>query len=113
MVVGALGTWATALGIVSVAGTRSEDGWFVLGAGVLGLVAIWSSMLHESLLPAILAVLCGLAGAVVSGIDLHKLASIGTTSFFGNHYGLSTRNGAYISRSAPRLRSLGLRSRLP
>jgi hypothetical protein len=83
MIVGALGTWATALGIVSVTGTRGEDGWFVLGAGVVGLIALWSRMLHESVAPAVLAVLCGMAGGIVSGIDLHKLASVGTTNFLG------------------------------
>jgi Protein of unknown function (DUF2510) len=83
MVVGALGTWATALGVVSVAGTRGEDGWFVVGAGVVGLVALWSRMLHNSVAPAVIAVLCGVAGGLVSGIDLHKLASVGTTNFLG------------------------------
>jgi len=42
MVIGGFGTWATALGIVSIPGTRGEDGWFVIGAAVVGLMAVWS-----------------------------------------------------------------------
>jgi hypothetical protein len=83
MIVGALGTWATAFGIVSVPGTRGEDGWVVLGAGVVGLIALWSRMLHDSPGAAALAVLCGIVGGGVSGFDLHKVASVGTTSFLG------------------------------
>ena len=62
MIIGTLGTWATALGIVSISGTRG-DGWLVVAAAVVGLAALWSRVLRESAGSAVLAMLCGVAGA--------------------------------------------------
>jgi hypothetical protein len=82
MIVGALGSWATAFGIVSVPGTRG-DGWFVVAAAVAGLSALWTYAVQARTWPLIAAVLAGLGGAGVSAYDLHKLRGIGAQSFFG------------------------------
>lgn len=82
MVVGGLGTWATALGIVSVSGTRG-DGWIVVGAAVGALFALWGYAMRPRVWIGLAAALFGTGGAVASAIDLHKLAGIGTSSFFG------------------------------
>jgi hypothetical protein len=103
MIVGGLGPWASALGIVSVSGTRAEDGWVVIAVAGLGLAAVWSRMLRESLSAAIAAVICGLIGAVVSGIDLHKLARAGasSSSFFGRQVQLvQVEWGIYLAVGA-------------
>jgi hypothetical protein len=82
MVAGGLGTWATALSIVSVPGTRG-DGWFVVGAGVAGVCALWANAMDRRSSEVFAAIVFGGVGAAASGIDLHKLAGIGATSFFG------------------------------
>jgi hypothetical protein len=69
----------------------------------LGLAAVWSRMLRESLSAAIAAVICGLIGAVVSGIDLHKLARAGasSSSFFGRQVQLvQVEWGIYLAVGA-------------
>lgn len=83
MGVGAVGTWATALGFISVAGTSGEDGLVVLGASVAGLLALWARTSRNGVGPGIAAMLFGAIGAVIAGVDLHKLSGIGTTDFFG------------------------------
>jgi hypothetical protein len=83
MGVGAIGTWATALGFISVAGTSGEDGDVVLGVAVLGLLALWARTRRGAVWPAIAAALCGAVGGGISGVDLHKLSGIGTSEFFG------------------------------
>ncbi len=83
MGIGAVGTWATALGFISIAGTNAEDGQVVLGVAVLGLLALWARTRRDALWPAIVALLCGAVGAAITGIDLHKLSEIGTSEFFG------------------------------
>jgi hypothetical protein len=83
MGVGAVGTWATALGFISIAGTSGEDGQVVLGAAVVGLLALWVRARRDAVWPALVALLCGAVGGGISGVDLHKLSGIGTSDFFG------------------------------
>jgi hypothetical protein len=83
MGVGAVGTWATALGFISIAGTSGEDGQVVLGAAVVGLLALWVRTRRDAVWPALVALLCGVVGGGISGVDLHKLSGIGTSDFFG------------------------------
>jgi Protein of unknown function (DUF2510)/DNA methylase len=83
MGVGAVGTWATALGFISIAGTSGEDGQVVLGAAVVGLLALWVRTRRDAVWPALVALLCGAVGGGISGVDLHKLSGIGTSDFFG------------------------------
>jgi hypothetical protein len=85
MGVGAVGTWATALGFISVAGTAGEDGLVVLGSSVAGLMALWARTRRNGVGPGIAAMLFGAVGAGIAGVDLHKLSGIGTTDFFGRH----------------------------
>ena len=82
MVIGALGSWATALNIVSVSGTRG-DGWLVIGAALIGVASLWGCIERRSLTLGLIAVLCGIAGAAVSAIDLNQLASVKSVNFFG------------------------------
>ncbi|MGA2165788.1 MAG: DUF2510 domain-containing protein [Solirubrobacteraceae bacterium] len=83
MGVGAVGTWATALGFISIAGTSGEGGQVVLGAAVVGLLALWVRTQHDAVWPALVALLFGAVGGGISGVDLHKLSGIGTSDFFG------------------------------
>jgi uncharacterized protein DUF2510 len=63
MIIGGLGPWATAFGTLDISGTKG-DGWIVVGAGALGLVALWFFFAGQRRLAlAVLAGLCGLAGA--------------------------------------------------
>jgi hypothetical protein len=87
MVIGALGSWATALNIVSVSGTRG-DGWLVIGAALIGVASLWGCVRRRSLALGSLAVLCGIAGAAVSVIDLNKLLSVKSVNFFGQQLSL-------------------------
>jgi Protein of unknown function (DUF2510)/SnoaL-like domain len=82
MGVGGVGAWATALGIVPVSGTRG-DGWLLVVAGVAGLCALWTYAMRPRVWPLLAAILIGGTGAAVSGVDLHKIASVGATSLFG------------------------------
>ncbi len=82
MVIGGLGTWATALSIVSISGTRG-DGWLVVAAAVAGICALWGWGLRPRLWLLLAAVLFGAGGAATSGVDLHKIAGVGATSLFG------------------------------
>jgi hypothetical protein len=66
MVVGGVGTWATALGIVSVSGTRG-DGWIVAGAAVGALFALWGYAMRPRVWIGLAAALFGAGSAVASG----------------------------------------------
>jgi len=99
-VVGGLGTWATAFGLISVSGTRG-DGWLVVAAGVLGGAAVLIYVARPRAWAAAVAGLAGAGGAVVSGIDLHQLAAAEPTGFFGQRVGLVEPGwGIYLSVGA-------------
>ena len=99
-VVGGLGTWATAFGLISVAGTRG-DGWLVVAAGVLGGAALLIYAARPRAWPAVVAGLAGTGGAVVSGIDLHQLTAAESSSFFGQRVMLVEPGwGIYLSVGA-------------
>jgi len=83
MGIGAVGTWATALGFISIAGTAGEDGQVVLGAAAVGLLLLWARARTGAVWPAALAMLSGAVGTAISGIDLHKVSGIGTSDFMG------------------------------
>jgi uncharacterized protein DUF2510 len=83
MIIGGLGPWATAFGTLDISGTKG-DGWIVVGAGALGLVALWFFFAGQRRLAlAVLAGLCGLAGAGTAIYDLVKLSGAGSEEFFG------------------------------
>jgi hypothetical protein len=83
MGIGTVGTWATALGFISIAGSSVEAGQVVLGLAVVGLLGLWARALRGARWPVLIALVCGGIGAAISGIDLHKLSGIGTSDFFG------------------------------
>jgi hypothetical protein len=82
MVIGGIGTWATALNFISVSGTRG-DGWIVIAAAVVAIGCLWACVLRGSVLLGLVAIACGVGGAVVSAIDLHKVAAAPSVNFFG------------------------------
>lgn len=87
MVIGALGSWATALNVVSISGTRG-DGWLVIAAATIGVAGLWGCVRRRSMALGLLAVICGLGGAAVSAIDLHKITSVKSASFLGQQLNL-------------------------
>ncbi len=99
-VVGGLGTWATAFGLVSVSGTRG-DGWLVVAAGVIGGASLLIYASRPRAWAAVVAGLAGAGGAVVSGIDLHQLAGAESSSFFDQRVRLvEPAWGIYLSVGA-------------
>ncbi len=87
MIVGGLGTWATALGFVSISGTHG-DGWIVVGAGALGLASLWGYAMDGRALTLLAAVAFGVVGGGTSGYDLHKIVGVGATDLFGKQFQL-------------------------
>ena len=75
MALGAFGPWATALG-ASVSGIDgSNDGWIVLGAAVVALVALLSFAREPGGGKILLCVLAAIAGAATTIYDRHNISS--------------------------------------
>jgi hypothetical protein len=82
MVVGGFGPWATALGI-SVSGTDGGDGWFLIVPGLLALGLLFIQVsVPGARWPMILVALLGALGALVAGIDLNDINSLGSQDAF-------------------------------
>jgi hypothetical protein len=77
MVVGAVGPWASVLGILTINGTDDgKDGWIVIAAGALVAVFLVPFAITRRrwlLLPPVLA---AAAGAVTAGYDISDIKSL-------------------------------------
>jgi hypothetical protein len=114
MIVGGLGTWATALAVISISGTRG-DGWIAVAAAAASLCALWAWAMRPRAWLMIAAALFGAGSAVAVGIDLHKIAGIGSTSFFGKQvqlvhpaWGIYLAMGASVALAGFALATAGL-----
>ncbi len=83
MVIGVLGTWVTALNFLSISGTQGADGLLVLGTAAFGAALLGGYAFRRLRILLVFAVLCGAVGALAAGYDLHRVASGGTSDFFG------------------------------
>jgi hypothetical protein len=82
MVVGGFGPWATALG-VTISGTDGGDGWFLIVPGLLALGLLFVQVsVPSARWPMILVALLGALGALVAGIDLNDINSLGGQDAF-------------------------------
>jgi hypothetical protein len=82
MIVGALGPWAKALGIVSVSGVDG-DGWFVVAAAVVAAFLLWRHAQAGGRGPLVGIIVAGAVAAAVCAIDLIDIQSKSSTEFFG------------------------------
>jgi Short C-terminal domain len=87
MVIGAFGPWGkalTAFGSVSISGTDgSNDGWLVVGAAVLGTVALVAASRRKSVFLAVFIGLLGVGSAGVCLIDRQEIEGFETDSVLG------------------------------
>lgn len=75
MVIGAIGPWATAFGIISLAGTDG-DGVFVLIAGlIVGGMALLRYLKGARVWTLVVALLAAIAGAAISIYDMADIQS--------------------------------------
>jgi hypothetical protein len=100
-IVGAFGPWATALGFITVNGTRG-DGWIVIAAAAVGLAALAAWLRgRERWWPLAVVVLGAVAATVTAGYDLHELRGAGDEDFFGRRVSLvSAEWGIYLALGA-------------
>jgi hypothetical protein len=74
MAVGAIGPWATALGVVDVSGTNGGDGWVVIVVAGVAVLGLFVSALRPA---AIIALITALIGGAVGVVDLNDIESRG------------------------------------
>jgi hypothetical protein len=114
MVIGGLGTWATALAVISISGTRG-NGWIVVAAAAASLCALWAWAMRPRVWLMFAAAFFAAGSAVAVGIDLHKIAGIGSTSFFDKElqlvhpaWGIYLAMGASVALAGFALATAGL-----
>lgn len=73
MVVGGLGPWATALGVVDVSGTKG-DGWIAIFLGALAAAVLWFA---KGKAGPVVALIAGAIGLLVAIIDFADISSLG------------------------------------
>lgn len=77
MVVGAIGPWASVLGVITIDGTDDgKDGWIVLGGAVVGAVFVGLFVLTRRRWLLLLAVLAGAAGVATAAYDIGDIKSL-------------------------------------
>jgi hypothetical protein len=87
MLIGALGPWATALGLVSKAGVDG-DGVLVVGAAIFAVGFLWNHAQTGGSGVLIAAMVIGLVSAAVCAYDLYDIRSQSDTEFLGEKVNL-------------------------
>jgi hypothetical protein len=91
MVVGAVGPWAKVL-FVTIDGTDDgKDGWIVVGAAAVAVIALLITALVRRRWLAVLSVLAGSAAAATAAYDISDINS------FGGHGIVSAEWGIYLA----------------
>ena len=85
MIIGGVGPWATAYGMLSLSGT-SMHGWRAVTVGVLGLAMLGLHKLRGARLPLIVAGVAGALAAVQAIATLEKINSDGAITVLGQQY---------------------------
>jgi hypothetical protein len=80
MAIGAFGPWAKILNLVTVNGTdESGDGWIVIGAAIVGAIALalWRAQGRNWLALAAVAAAAALATTIYDRVDLERTTTNG------------------------------------
>jgi hypothetical protein len=85
MIVGGVGPWATAFGVVSLSGT-SMHGWRAVMVGAVGLAMLGLHQLRGARLPLIVAGVAAALGALQAIATLGKINSGGAVTVLGQQY---------------------------
>src|SRR5258705_5608576 len=85
LIVGGVGPWATAFGVLSLSGT-SMHGWRAVMVGVVGLAMLGLHQLRGARLPLIVAGVAGALGAMLAIAGWDKINSGGAVTVLGRQY---------------------------
>jgi hypothetical protein len=85
VVIGGVGPWATAFGVMSLSGT-SMEGWREVIAGIVALAMLGLYQLLGARLPLILAGIAGALGAMQALATLARIHSGGAVTVLGQQY---------------------------
>jgi hypothetical protein len=85
MIVGGVGPWATAFGVLSLSGT-SMHGWRSVMVGVVGLAMLGLYQLRGARLPLIVAGVAGALGAIQAIATMGRINSGGAVFVLGQEY---------------------------
>jgi hypothetical protein len=85
MIVGGVGPWATAFGVLSLSGT-SMHGWRAVMVGVVGLAMLGLYQLRGARLPLIVAAVAGALGAMQAIATFGRINSGGAVFVLGQEY---------------------------
>jgi hypothetical protein len=85
MIIGGVGPWATAYGVLSLSGT-SMHGWRSVTVGVVGLAMLGLHQVRGVRLPLIVAGIAGALGAMQAIATLAKIDSDGALTVLGQQY---------------------------
>lgn len=85
LIVGGVGPWATAFGVLSLSGT-SMHGWRAVMVGVVGLAMLGLYRLRGARLPLIVAGVAGALGVIQAVTTLGRIGSGGAVMVLGQQY---------------------------
>ena len=98
MVIGAVGPWATVLGLITINGTDGgRDGWIVIGAAVFAAILLLAYSRRRRRWLLVFPVLAGLAGAGTAGYDIVDIGRRFSGSSFGGSALVSIGWGIYVA----------------